>query len=106
MDSEFQIWVVLHVGVSPTTTIFGVTDSETSGKSVRAFYSLQLKIPVKGFKVSAVLQRLPSRVAQAPAHFELKISAIPSMAQQLVHKPFIILWHPEVVWLWVYSIWK
>jgi len=61
---------------------------------------------IKSLKIPAVSKGLPCHVAQAPAHFELKIATIPSMAQQLVYEPLLILWCPEVIRFGVHPVQK
>jgi hypothetical protein len=66
---------------------------------------MQLQVPVKCFKLLAVIKWLPGDVPHAPLHLELELFATdPSVAFELLHKPFLVICSAEVIRLWVDSV--
>jgi len=56
--------------------------------------------------IFTVLKQFPSGIAQAPPHLEFEVLSLPAMPKQFVHKPFVLIRCPKVIWLRVYSIGK
>jgi hypothetical protein len=68
---------------------------------------MQFQVPVKRFKLLAVIEWLPGDVPHAPLHLELELFATdPSVAFELLHEPFLVVCSAEVIWLWVDSVWE
>jgi hypothetical protein len=66
---------------------------------------MQLQVPVKHFKLLAVIEWLPGDVPHAPLHLELELFATdPSVAFELLHEPFLVICSAEVIQLWVDSV--
>jgi hypothetical protein len=52
---------------------------------------------VKGLQVLDRLIRLPSVIPRCPSNIKFDGFAGEPMANYLVHQPFLVVWHPEVV---------
>ncbi len=64
-----------------------------------------LKVAIKRRQVLAIIDRFSCSVPKAPLNMELQLpSRCPSMTQNVVDKPFGIIWGTKIVGFWLYPI--
>ena len=61
---------------------------------------------VKGLEVLDHLIRFPGVISSGPSNIKFDGFASESMANDLIHQPFLVVWHPKVIKVFALATWE